>query len=257
MNYISKIQSTSENNAYYKKHGLTSCCVIIMMFILTACATKSPSEVWPHTSRNGLWSREEIARSLLENAKIEGKSRTEVIQILGPPDLSEKKIAQEKEHETRNDTYQLSFFNTTSLDIEYDAKDTALRYSFGPGCLANYFPGTEANGSSKVKGPEAKNIDYSIRKQITSDLLKIKEEELEHLWGPPDLSEVDIVPTFPTPLRSSYYSWRLTPDGRVYNLAETDGAFNIPPARRQILELVTITLGPDCPVRRPAEPGIK
>jgi hypothetical protein len=200
-----------------------------------------------------------MVKPLLEIAKIEGKSRTEVMLILGTPDLSEKKITQEKDAATRSDTYQLSFFNTTSLDIEYDANDVVKRFSFGPGCLANYFPGPESKGMGTTgdAGFHGKPTDYSTRKQVTSAQLKLKEGELERLWGPPELSEVDIVPTFPTPLRSSYYSWRQTPDGRVYNLAETDGAFNIAPARRPILTLVTITLGPDCPVRRPVEPGIK
>ncbi len=261
MNSVCKIQSTSQKAASAAPTGtaLTTGLSIVIILFLAACANQAPSEAWLHTSRSGLWSREEVAKTLLENAKIEGKSRAEVMQIFGTPDISEKKVTQEKDEATRNDTYQLSFLNTTSLDIEYDANDVVKRYTFGPGCLANYFPGSEfksadTTNSANVSG---KQTDYSTRNRITSHQLKLKEGELEHLWGPPDMSEVDIVPNFPTPLRSSYYSWRLTPDGHEYILAETDGAFNIAPARRQILTLVTVTLGPECPVRRPVEEGIK
>lgn len=240
-----KIQSASENNALNARHTFVTCSVLVI-FLLTACAKQSPSEAWFHTSRNFLWSREEIAKPLLENAKIEGKPRAYVLQVLGIPDLSEKMIYQQEDDATRNDTYQLSFLNTTSLDIEYDAKDIVKRFDFGPGCLPDYFP-----------GPDSKGANHSIRKQVTSNLVLMKEGELEHLWGEPDQADIEVEPTFPTPLRASSYCWRVTPDGRVYNVARTLAAFNIPLDRRPIQMLKIVTLGPDCPVRRPSEMGIK
>jgi hypothetical protein len=243
---------------------------------MTACAPNVTPEAWRNTPRNGFWSREEIVKPLLERNPLDGKTRAEVLRVLGEPDISDKIVAEEKRHESRNDTYQLSFLNTTSLEIEYDENDNVVRSTFGPGCLANYFPGPEARSDGSMptsksvpessfgnSGETSKSLpanpthqtNYALRKDIPVQLLNLEEKELEKLWGEPDLSDEDNVPTFPTPLRMSYYSWRVTPDGRIYNLAETDGAYNVAPAHRRILSLRKISLSPDCPVRRRAYPN--
>jgi len=120
---------------------------IFVVVFLSSCTSQNPAEAWLHTARKGLWSREEIIKPLLEQANIDGKPRAEVLRILGTPDMSEKIITQEKEDAARNDTYQLSFLNTTSLDIEYDGNDVVKRHNYGPGCLANYYPGSEIRRS--------------------------------------------------------------------------------------------------------------
>jgi hypothetical protein len=249
------IRSTKERRHLPSKLILANFGIFAVVF-LSSCTSQNPAEAWLHTARNGLWSREEIIKPLLEQTNIEGKPRAEVLRILGTPDISEKIITEEKENAARNDSYQLSFLNTNSLDIEYDGNDVVKRHSYGPGCLANYYPGSEnpakpvgdVRGNASTATGTTSAAALSARKQIASNLLQLEEGKIEQLWGPPDMAEVDVIPSFPTPLRSSYYSWRVSP--LVYNLAETEGAYNVAPSRRRILSLVTISLGPDCPVRR-------
>jgi len=114
-----------------------------------------------------------------------------------------------------------------------------------PGKLLSWFrnpaePVGDVTGNASTVTGTTSAAALLARKQIASNLLQLEEGKIEQLWGPPDMAEVDVTPTFPTPLRSSYYSWRVSP--LVYNLAETEGAFNVAPSRRRILSSLRLHL---------------
>ncbi len=202
------------------------------------------SEAWKNAKKQPDWSRKQMMtdfctqyRTQLSGGKM---SRTEILSLLGQPELSYEYPQRSTEDTTAyseiTDRYQLSA-KSGLFEIAYDGKGMVTRYSWSE----------EALKYNNFIGPSKPAITLE---QARKAAIMLSIVEVKKLLGKPDQEELDVPPNFPTPFRYCSYQWNISNDGRKILWVRTSGPFSEEREKRSIDVTSIITLSPDCPVSR-------
>jgi len=226
--------------------------LLTAMCALTAApgyAADSPSETWRHARKGTSWSREDVLTPLCTQNKLDKMLRSNVLAIFGEPDMSFEHAAMGSGRSSRADVYQLSDKNNSDFEVTYIDDRVSSNVKAGA-CIFKVYLGPAASGAKTLTSDKLKQLLFN---QYTPQrLISMTIGELKAILGPPDYQDENVAPNFPTPLRSSSYYWRTSPDGRKYFSVYTSGRFDQPLDKRGLSMLTSVTLSQDCPVKPPA-----
>ena len=198
----------------------------------------SPAE-WLAVTRRAKWSRRNLLDDFVANYGGELRhselKRDKSLALLGPPTLSYRyPKCKSADKESTVDDYRLS--NESGVfELAYDGdslsryvqSDETLTFKKRFGIIMP--PGDGGVSMSKVQS--ACGCD------TYADLIKV--------LGPPQRSEENISPSFPTPIRRSQYIWKILGDGRQILWVLTQGNFDKELSERSICGFAIVTLGED------------
>jgi outer membrane protein assembly factor BamB len=193
---------------------------------------------WLAVTRQAKWSRRNLLDDFVANYGGELRhlqlKRKKSLALLGPPTLSYRyPKCKSRDKEGTVDDYRLS--NKSGVfELVYDGDSLSRCEQSDEALTLKSRFGIMPSGSG---GLSMSKVQSACGCDTYADLIKV--------LGPPQRSEENLSPSFPTPIRRSQYMWKILGDGRRILWVLTEGNFDTELSKRPICVFAILTLGDD------------